>query len=112
MATLCAVRFNSTIKAFYERLRARGKPKKVALPAYMRKLLTILGAMLRNRTSWQPQVAIISYCSPIGPVKSFLDALRGERYQLRASFKTSLIARSSSTTKDLGHPGPPLAAQP
>ncbi len=48
MATLCAVRFNSTIKVFYERLRAKGKPKKVALTACMRKLLTILGAMLRN----------------------------------------------------------------
>jgi transposase len=60
MATLCAVRFNSTIKVFYERLRAKGKPKKVALTACMRKLLTILGAMLRNRTPWQPQAAVIS----------------------------------------------------
>jgi transposase len=60
MATLCAVRFNSTIKMFYERLRAKGKPKKVALTACMRKLLTILGAMLRNRTPWQPQAAVIS----------------------------------------------------
>jgi transposase len=60
MATLCAVRFNSTIKVFYERLRAKGKPKKVALTAYMRKLLTILGAMLRNRIPWQPQAAVIS----------------------------------------------------
>lgn len=60
MATLCAVRFNSTIKTFYERLRAKGKPKKVALTACMRKLLTILGAMLRNRTPWQPQAAVIS----------------------------------------------------
>jgi hypothetical protein len=55
-----AVRFNSTIKVFYERLRAKGKPKKVALTACMRKLLTILGAMLRNRTPWQPQAAVIS----------------------------------------------------
>ncbi len=60
MATLCAVRFNSTIKVFYERLRAKGKPKKVALTACMRKLLTILGAMLRNRIPWQPQAAVIS----------------------------------------------------
>ena len=44
---LCAaMRFNSTIKAFYERLRAKGTPKKVALTDCMRKLLTILGAML------------------------------------------------------------------
>jgi transposase len=60
MATLCAVRFNSTIKAFYERLLSKGKPKKVALTACMRKLLTILGAMLRNRTPWQPPTAVIS----------------------------------------------------
>ena len=60
LATLCAVRFNSAIKAFYERLSAKGKPKKVALTACMRKLLTILGAMLRNRTPWQPQAAVIS----------------------------------------------------
>jgi transposase len=60
MATLCAVRFNSNIKVFYERLRAKGKPKKVALTACMRKLLTILGVMLRNRTPWQPQAAVIS----------------------------------------------------
>jgi transposase len=60
MATLCAVRFNSTIKAFYERLRTKGKPKKVALTACMRKLLTILGAMIRSRTPWQPQAAVIS----------------------------------------------------
>jgi transposase len=58
MATLCAARFNSTIKTFYERLRAKGKPKKVALTACMRKLLTILGAILRNRTPWQPQDAV------------------------------------------------------
>ena len=60
MATLCAVRFNPTIKTFYERLRARGKPKKVALTACMRKLLTILGAILRNRTSWQHKRGCVS----------------------------------------------------
>ncbi len=53
MATLCAVRFNPTIEEFYERLRAKGKPKKVALTACMRKLLTILGAVLRNQTPWR-----------------------------------------------------------
>ncbi len=58
MATLCAVRFNPTIEVFYERLRAKGKPKKVALTACMRKLLTILGAILRNRTPWQPPEAL------------------------------------------------------
>jgi transposase len=57
MATLCAVRFNPTIGGFYERLRAKGKPKKVALTACMRKLLTILGAMLKNRAQWDPTLA-------------------------------------------------------
>ena len=52
MATLCAVRFNPTIEAFYERLCAQGKPKKVALTACMRKVLTILAAMLKSRTPW------------------------------------------------------------
>ncbi len=59
MATLCAVRFNPTIEAFYERLCAKGKPKKVALPACMRKLLTILGAVLRNRTPWRYEIRLV-----------------------------------------------------
>ncbi len=54
MATLAAARFNPVIKAFYDRLCAAGKPKKVALTACMRKLLTILNAMLARRARWQP----------------------------------------------------------
>ncbi|CAA9417868.1 MAG: Mobile element protein [uncultured Rubrobacteraceae bacterium] len=56
MAALVASRYNPAIKTFYERLCAKGKPKKVALTACMRKLLTILAAVLRNRTPWQPRV--------------------------------------------------------
>ena len=41
------------IRAFYRRLLALGKPKKVALVACMRKLLTILNAMMRTNTRWQ-----------------------------------------------------------
>lgn len=52
MATLVAARFNSVIKAFYIRLVAAGKPKKVALVACMRKLLTILNAILRKNEEW------------------------------------------------------------
>jgi transposase len=48
MATLSATRFNPTIKAFHQRLVAAGKPAKVALVACMRKLLTILNAMIRD----------------------------------------------------------------
>jgi len=55
MSTLVATRFNPQIKAFYERLLAAGKVKKVALTACMRKFLTILNAMLKHRTPWQPQ---------------------------------------------------------
>jgi transposase len=52
MATLSAVRCNTLIRAFYQRLRAAGKPAKVALTACMRKLLTILNAMLKTNTPW------------------------------------------------------------
>jgi transposase len=52
MATMSAIRFNPAIKAFHSRLIAAGKPGKVALVACMRKLLTILNAMLRDQTVW------------------------------------------------------------
>src|SRR5437667_11969778 len=55
MGTLVATRFNPQIKVFDERLLAAGKVKKVALTACMHKLLTILNAMLKHRTPWQPQ---------------------------------------------------------
>ena len=54
MATLVAIRHNPLIRPFYRRLRDGGKPAKVALVACMRKLLTILNAMLRQRRSWAP----------------------------------------------------------
>ena len=53
MAALVASRRNSVIRAFYRRLRKGGKPAKVALVACMRKLLTILNAMLKHRTPWR-----------------------------------------------------------
>lgn len=52
MATLIAVRHNPQLKPFYLRLRAAGKAPKVALTACMRKLLTILNAMLKHRQPW------------------------------------------------------------
>jgi transposase len=55
MATLAATRFNPVIRAFYLRLCAAGKEKKVALTACMRKLLTILNAMAKTGTPWQPR---------------------------------------------------------
>jgi transposase len=57
MATLVAIRHNPVIRPFYRRLRAAGKPAKVALVACMRKLLTMLNAMLRDRRSWAPAEA-------------------------------------------------------
>jgi transposase len=55
MATVSATRWNPVIKAFYGRLLAAGKPKKVALTACMHKLLVILNAMLHHRTPWHAQ---------------------------------------------------------
>jgi hypothetical protein len=51
MGALVASRRNSVIRAFYRRLVAAGKPKKLALTACMRKLLTILNAMMRTDTT-------------------------------------------------------------
>lgn len=56
MAVLSAVQYNPPIKAFYQRLLANGKLKKVALVACMRKLLTVLNAMLKNDTPWNPEL--------------------------------------------------------
>ncbi len=52
MGALVATRFNPAIREFYERLVAAGKPKKVALVACMRKLLSILNAVLRDGVPW------------------------------------------------------------
>ena len=52
MGALVAARRNPDIRAFYRRLIAAGKPNKVALVACMRKLLTILNAMMRTNTRW------------------------------------------------------------
>ena len=56
MATLVATRCNPVIRHMYQDLCARGKKRKVALVACMRKLLTILNAMLKHRTYWQEQM--------------------------------------------------------
>jgi transposase len=55
MSTLVAVRYNPVLKAFYQRLCTAGKAKKVALTACMRKLLTILNAMVKHQKPWQVQ---------------------------------------------------------
>ena len=54
MSTVVAVRHNPVLIAFYQRLRAAGKAPKLALTACMRKLLTILNAMLKHHSRWAP----------------------------------------------------------
>jgi transposase len=57
MAALVAARRNPVLRAFYEHLLARGKPKKLALVACMRKLLTILNALLKQQRRWEAPTA-------------------------------------------------------
>lgn len=56
MGTLVAVQRNPAIRAFYQRLVAAGRPKKVALTAAMHKLLLVLNALLRQRIPWQDSI--------------------------------------------------------
>jgi transposase len=56
--TLVAVRFNPVRRVFYQRLVNAGKPKKVALVASMRKLLTILNAMVKSGTAWNESLHV------------------------------------------------------
>jgi len=60
MPTLAAIRHNPIIRGFYTRLIQAGKPPKVAITACMRKLLTILNAIIRTRKPWRPDYAFNS----------------------------------------------------
>jgi transposase len=60
LATLSAIRHNPVIKAFYERLLERGKLKKVALTACMRKLLVILNTMIKTGQDWRPPKSLLA----------------------------------------------------
>ena len=55
MGALVATRHNPVIRGFYQRLLAAGKPKKLALTACMRKLLTILNGMVKSGQRWNPR---------------------------------------------------------
>lgn len=59
MGALVAARHNRVLKVFYQRLRQAGKAPKVALTACMRKLLTMLNAMLKHRTPWRDSAVAI-----------------------------------------------------
>ena len=62
MGAMVASRHNPVIRDFYQRLLSAGKPKKLALTACMRKLLTILNSMLKHGTSWQhPDIQSITH---------------------------------------------------
>ena len=60
MAAMSAIRFNPVIRTFYQRLRQSGKVPKLALVACMRKLLTILNSMIKNRTPWLHSTASVA----------------------------------------------------
>ncbi len=63
MPTVAALRCNPVLRDFYQRLLAQNKPRKVALVACMHKLLTILNAILRRNTPWNPnRLAIQNSC--------------------------------------------------
>jgi len=67
MGTLVASRHNPAIRAFYQRLISAGKPKKLALTACMRKLLTMLNAIARDQNGdpiLHPRLATQDSCSP------------------------------------------------
>jgi transposase len=69
MAALVASRHNPVLGAFYRRLRELGKPAKVALVAVMRKLLTILNAMIKHQSRWNPKGASTP-ASPSRPARA------------------------------------------
>lgn len=58
MAALSAIKFNPKLKAFYERLRKKGKPFKVAIAAVMRKMLVILNIMLSKNEMWNEDYGV------------------------------------------------------
>ncbi|ECO1013919.1 IS110 family transposase, partial [Salmonella enterica subsp. enterica serovar Newport] len=60
MGVMSATRFNPVIKEFFERLVAKGKPKKLAYIACVHKLLRIINAMVRDGTSFNPDLHAVS----------------------------------------------------
>jgi transposase len=62
LAAQSAARWNAPLRAFYERLVGRGKPKKAALAAVARKLLVAINAMVRDQRGWQPTLVVQPSC--------------------------------------------------
>ena len=69
MAALVATKRNAVIRAFYQRLVTTGKPKKLALVACMRKLLTILNTIARTKQRWSSPIMPVSD-SPLLPSRT------------------------------------------
>ena len=69
MAALSAARHNPVLRVFYRRLRDAGKPGKVALVAVMRKLLTMVNAMMKHQRRWNPEAASTP-ASPSRPARA------------------------------------------
>jgi transposase len=69
MAAVTATRYNPVLATFYRRLRDAGKPAKVALVATMRKLLTIVNAMVKHQSRWDAKVASTP-ASPAGRTRA------------------------------------------
>ena len=86
MAALVATRHNPVLRAFYQALLARGKPKKVALVACLHKLLTILNALLKRQVRWQPTLA-----AEPSPSRQLLSS-QGEGLGVRSSTSLTLPA--------------------
>lgn len=64
MAVVAGMRCNPVLRAFYRRLRAAGKPAKVALTACMRRLITILNAMVKTQQPWRVQAPAPALATP------------------------------------------------
>ena len=62
LAAQSAARWNAPLRAFYERLVGRGKPKKAALAAVARKLLIAINAMIRDQSAWEPNLVMQPSC--------------------------------------------------
>ena len=85
MATLAATKHNAPIRAFYQRLVAAGKPKKLALVACMRKLLTMLNTIVRTKTPWSNDIANGVLTTPDEP--DILETVRTREAEARAAME-------------------------
>ena len=109
MAALSAGRYNPVLRVFYQRLLAAGKPKKVALTACMRKLLTILNAMIRSGQHWTPRSTHLDKqhgCYGDLVASGFSELSRNHRFHhdRRQSLDVGVSSRSSPVSLvDLGY---------